>query len=215
MILCGERISAAKALEIGLVEEVLSLALLSSRPSSRPAPGPRAQPRSLPVLLIHGARNITAGGLAAERSEFVNLFSTEDQREGVNASLRSARLNGKIARKRVSEWIGGTSKFCSGPAGRRLTLNAPKTEFPTRDMVEVLSDRLMAWRDDAAIAAVVIDGAGDKAFCAGGDVQALRDSSIEPPVAPVTMRRIFRPGIPDELHLTTYPKPAVCWGTVL
>ena len=45
--------------------------------------------------LIHGARDITISkGLADERAEFVELFSTEDQREGVNAFLE----------KRKAEW---------------------------------------------------------------------------------------------------------------
>jgi len=45
--------------------------------------------------LIHGARDITISkGLADERTEFVDLFSTEDQREGVNAFLE----------KRKAEW---------------------------------------------------------------------------------------------------------------
>ena len=96
----------------------------------------------------------------------------------------------------------------------RLTLNAPKTlNSLTRDMVEVLSDRLMAWRDDAAIAAVVIDGEGDKAFCAGGDVQALRDSSIGTPGGPCDYaENFFAREYRMNYILHTYPKPAVCWG---
>ena len=96
----------------------------------------------------------------------------------------------------------------------RLTLNAPKTlNSLTRDMVEVLSDRLMAWRDDAAIAAVVIDGVGDKAFCAGGDVQALRDSSIGTPGGPCDYaENFFAREYRMNYILHTYPKPVVCWG---
>ena len=45
--------------------------------------------------LIHSARDIAIGaGLVAERDEFVALFKTEDQREGVNAFLE----------RRVPEW---------------------------------------------------------------------------------------------------------------
>ena len=58
-----------------------------------------------------------------------------------------------------------------------LTLNAPQSlNALTRDMVDALLASLLAWRDDDTVAAVFIDGVGDKAFCAGGDVQALRDS---------------------------------------
>lgn len=95
-----------------------------------------------------------------------------------------------------------------------LTLNAPKTlNSLTRDMVEVLTDRLMAWRDDEAIAAVIIDGAGEKAFCAGGDVQALRDSSIATPGGPCDYaENFFAREYRMNYILHTYPKPVICWG---
>jgi enoyl-CoA hydratase/carnithine racemase len=69
------------------------------------------------------------------------------------------------------------------PAGDRvigrLTLNVEKTlNSLTREMVDVITDRLEAWADEDRVVAVVIDGAGDKAFCAGGDVQALRISLL-------------------------------------
>lgn len=58
-----------------------------------------------------------------------------------------------------------------------ITLNRPKAlNALTTDMcVEIL--RLMeAWEDDENIGAVLIDGEGDRAFCAGGDVIMLHDS---------------------------------------
>ena len=97
MILCGERINAAKALEIGLVEEVVETGGALAAAARLAASAGGQSPTSVAACkrLIHGARNITiAGGLAAERTEFVNLFSTEDQREGVNAFLE----------KRSPEW---------------------------------------------------------------------------------------------------------------
>lgn len=97
MILCGERINAAKALEIGLVEEVVETGGALAAAARLAASAGGQSPTSVAACkrLIHGARNITiADGLAAERTEFVNLFSTEDQREGVNAFLE----------KRAPEW---------------------------------------------------------------------------------------------------------------
>ena len=96
----------------------------------------------------------------------------------------------------------------------RLTLDAPKTlNSLTLDMVEVIAEQLMAWRDDPAIAAVFIDGAGDKAFCAGGDVQALRNSSIENPGGPcVYAETFFAREYRMNYILHTYPKPVMCWG---
>ncbi len=65
----------------------------------------------------------------------------------------------------------------SGKIGR-VTLNVAATlNSLTLQMVDLLQQKLDAWRDDDAIAAVFIEGAGEKAFCAGGDVQALHQSA--------------------------------------
>ena len=58
-----------------------------------------------------------------------------------------------------------------------VTLNRPKAlNALTTGMCVALRAQLAAWADDNAIDAVVIQGAGDRAFCAGGDVVALYDS---------------------------------------
>lgn len=58
-----------------------------------------------------------------------------------------------------------------------LTLNRPSgLNALTLDMVRQLQAALDRWGDDPLVHAVVLRGAGDKAFCAGGDVRALYDS---------------------------------------
>ena len=58
-----------------------------------------------------------------------------------------------------------------------LTLNRPAgLNALTLNMVRCLTAQLQAWADDPAIHAVVLRGAGDKAFCAGGDIRSLYDS---------------------------------------
>jgi len=58
-----------------------------------------------------------------------------------------------------------------------ITLNRPKAlNALTLDMCEELTRLLLEWEKDDAIGAVLIDGAGDRAFCAGGDVILLHDS---------------------------------------
>lgn len=55
-----------------------------------------------------------------------------------------------------------------------LTLNRPSAlNALSHGMVRQLSALLAQCRDDARIAAVVLRGAGEKGFCAGGDVRAL------------------------------------------
>ena len=66
-----------------------------------------------------------------------------------------------------------------GRAGR-ITMNRPKAlNALTHPMVGRIWRALLAWRDDPAVELVVIDGAGGRALCAGGDVRALYASRAE------------------------------------
>jgi enoyl-CoA hydratase/carnithine racemase len=44
-------------------------------------------------------------------------------------------------------------------------------------MIRGLRAALDAWRDDGAVRLVLLEGAGGKAFCAGGDIRGLRDAA--------------------------------------
>ena len=80
-------------------------------------------------------------------------------------------------------------------------------------MVEIITDRLEAWADDDRVAAVLIDGAGEKALCAGGDVQALRNSCIQTPGGPCEYaEHFFAREYRMNYLLHTYAKPLICWG---
>ncbi|MGJ8563934.1 MAG: enoyl-CoA hydratase/isomerase family protein [Alphaproteobacteria bacterium] len=58
-----------------------------------------------------------------------------------------------------------------------ITLNRPKAlNALTTEMCKAITETLAAWEQDQNIGAVVVDGAGDRAFCAGGDVIMLHDS---------------------------------------
>ncbi|HUI18685.1 MAG TPA: enoyl-CoA hydratase/isomerase family protein [Alphaproteobacteria bacterium] len=58
-----------------------------------------------------------------------------------------------------------------------ITLNRPKAlNSLTLAMMQALDPRLDAWEADPTVAAVAIKGAGERAFCAGGDIRALYDS---------------------------------------
>ncbi len=60
---------------------------------------------------------------------------------------------------------------------RRLTLNRPKAlNALTLDMAVTMTQWLRAWAGDDAVGAVLIDGAGDRGLCAGGDLRALYDA---------------------------------------
>jgi enoyl-CoA hydratase len=60
-----------------------------------------------------------------------------------------------------------------GHAGR-ITLNRPQAlNALSHEMCRVLHAQLAEWARDDAVGLVIIDGAGGRAFCAGGDVRAL------------------------------------------
>ena len=55
-----------------------------------------------------------------------------------------------------------------------ITLDRPKAlNALTYDMAMAIEKAMREWADDDAVALVVIDAEGDKAFCAGGDIQDL------------------------------------------
>lgn len=57
-----------------------------------------------------------------------------------------------------------------------VTLNRPKAlNALTLGMVRAIHPKLIEWADDARVQCVVVEAAGDKAFCAGGDIRALYD----------------------------------------
>ena len=47
------------------------------------------------------------------------------------------------------------------------------------EMVALLRPQFEAWQDDTSITCVILQGAGEKAFCAGGDIRRLYDTMIE------------------------------------
>ena len=101
----------------------------------------------------------------------------------------------------------------SGKVGR-ITLSVEATlNSLTLEMVDLLQEKLDAWAQDDSIAAVFIEGAGEKAFCAGGDVQALHKSAVEQPGGPCEYAEaFFAREYRMNYTLHTYAKPLVCWG---
>ncbi|GAB3741805.1 enoyl-CoA hydratase/isomerase family protein [Amycolatopsis oliviviridis] len=60
----------------------------------------------------------------------------------------------------------------------RITLNRPRAlNSLNHDMVLAMLDHLEAWRSDPAVRAVLIDGAGDRGLCAGGDIRAIYEDA--------------------------------------
>ncbi|MBI1198085.1 MAG: enoyl-CoA hydratase/isomerase family protein [Phenylobacterium sp.] len=59
----------------------------------------------------------------------------------------------------------------------RITLNRPKAIHAlTTNMIGLMTEALLAWRDDPAVELVMFDHAGERGFCAGGDIRMLAES---------------------------------------
>jgi enoyl-CoA hydratase/carnithine racemase len=90
------------------------------------------------------------------------------------------------------------------------TLNAPKTlNGLSLPMAERLDAQLRAWADDAGVVVVVLQGTGEKAFCAGGDLHGLYRSMVQKDAyADAFFEREYR----LDYRIHTYAKPILCWG---
>lgn len=94
MILCGERINAEKALQIGLVEEVVEKGMAYKSALELAEQTAQQSPTSIAACksLIQSGRNGDINSaLPAEREAFVALFDSKDQKEGVNAFLQKRK----------------------------------------------------------------------------------------------------------------------------
>jgi len=91
------------------------------------------------------------------------------------------------------------------------TLNAaPSLNALSLEMADSLLARLRAWRDDPSIVCVVLQGAGERAFCAGGDIVALYEWLTAVDFAAV--ERYFIQEYTLDYYLHCFPKPVLCWG---
>ncbi|GIU18137.1 enoyl-CoA hydratase [Shewanella sp. c952] len=94
MILCGERIKAAKAEAIGLVEEVVATGESFNAAMALAEKVANQSPSSVAACkrLVQAGRTMPrAEALPLERTEFADLFDTEDQTEGVSAFLNKRK----------------------------------------------------------------------------------------------------------------------------
>lgn len=103
-----------------------------------------------------------------------------------------------------------------GVAGT-LLMNRPKAlNALTLGMIREFAEAIDAWRNDAAVRLVVLEGAGGRAFCAGGDVRAVRAAALAGDRAAV--EAFFSEEYAVNTGIATFPKPwvslidGVCMG---
>ncbi|HXP76434.1 MAG TPA: enoyl-CoA hydratase/isomerase family protein [Stellaceae bacterium] len=92
-----------------------------------------------------------------------------------------------------------------------VTLNRPKAlNTLSLAMYRVMDPKLVEWGADRAVSAIVVRGAGDRAFCAGGDVRAIYDARAHPQDRPGDYKSDF---FREEYRLIErvhrFPKPYI------
>lgn len=95
-----------------------------------------------------------------------------------------------------------------------VTLNRPQAlNALTFDMVRQMDRKLIAWAKDPAISAVVITGAGGRAFCAGGDVKTVamvgRESMKKGEGGGQVLHDFFREEYTVNNRIFSFPKPYI------
>ncbi|PKI91616.1 3-hydroxyisobutyryl-CoA hydrolase [Actinomycetales bacterium SN12] len=93
----------------------------------------------------------------------------------------------------------------------RITLNRPRAiNALDLGMIEQITAALRAWIDDTDVQTVLIDGAGERGLCAGGDVRALYDSITSG--HPEHIADFFRAEYAMNALIAEYPKPVVVFA---
>lgn len=81
----------------------------------------------------------------------------------------------------------------------------------SQEMIQLINPQLDQWLENPKVVALLLKGAGDKSFCAGGDVvgayhliQAQQFDAID---------EYFANEYRLDYRLQTFPKPILCWGS--
>lgn len=92
----------------------------------------------------------------------------------------------------------------------RITLNRPKAiNALNHGMIHAIDAALGKWERDANIRTVLFEGAGDRGFCAGGDIRALYEGSKQKSFT--AGDTFFRDEYRLNARIALYPKPIVAF----
>ena len=108
----------------------------------------------------------------------------------------------------MSESTGGTViAQCKGRVGHILLNRPAALNALDLAMIRAMAEALDAWRDDPAVHAVVVEGAGGRAFCAGGDIRAVRNAVVDGRHADIAT--FFAEEYALNGQIASYPKPYI------
>jgi enoyl-CoA hydratase len=93
----------------------------------------------------------------------------------------------------------------------RLTLNRPQAiNALDLDMIRALAEALDAWEHDTDLDTVLLDGAGERGLCAGGDVRGLYERTVAGDAEASAV--FFREEYALNARIAEYPKPFVAFA---
>ncbi len=116
------------------------------------------------------------------------------------------------------------SKEITTAGGLRIgvaQLNAEKTlNALTLEMIDLLSAQMTTWAKDPEIAFVILEGAGERAFCAGADLHRMHQSAVTHRASPARddlrgntyALEFFSREYRLDYFIHTFPKPVLAWG---
>lgn len=94
-----------------------------------------------------------------------------------------------------------------------VRLDSPRTlNALNLEMIEAISEQLGVWQEDSQVVAIWIEGAGEKAFCAGGNVIDVYKSLVDNQDRGNFSRHYFGSEYQLDLLLHQYSKPIISWG---
>lgn len=107
-----------------------------------------------------------------------------------------------------------THKTNDGHSIIQITLNSEESlNALNQSMIDSLLPALEQFKEDDAVVAIVLDSAGDKAFCAGGDIVELYQvMKASPGVRQPFVQDFFVQEYLLDYTIHTYSKPIVVWG---
>lgn len=94
-----------------------------------------------------------------------------------------------------------------------LTLDSPASlNALSLEMIQRLQEALTAWEQDPAVVCVLLQGAGEKAFCAGGDIRSFyhRRQEADEQALFHYARDFFEQEYRLDHHIHRYAKPLIC-----
>lgn len=101
----------------------------------------------------------------------------------------------------------------SGKKIGRITLNAPRSlNSLALSMIQRTYEQLLDWEEDESIACIWLEGAGEKAFCAGGDIVEMYNSMTPLGERNPFTEEYFASEYRLDYLIHVYEKPVIVWG---